>query len=154
LASLHVAGFVERAHQVGDRLGAEAVEMGHLLGIVAQAKDVAIARHPSQIDKAGQRLLRDAVDVHAFFRHEAGEFLQLLSRAGGVGAVQRACTAGRAGGHRGRMSAYGALFGDQQLTYFLSDADDFRYDLIGFDDFEFRTFVANAQSFTLADVAQ
>ena len=40
------------------------------------------------------------------------------------------------------------------IAYFSLAADDFRDDLVGFDDFEFCALVANAQSFTFADVAQ
>ena len=128
--------------------------MGHLLCVFAQPEDVAEACHPSQVDESGERLLRDAVDVHAFFRYEAGKLFQFLGRTGGVGTVQGACAAGLTGGHQGGMSAHGTLSGNLQLTDFLSDADDFRDDLIGFDDFEFRALVANAQSLALTDVAQ
>ena len=71
-----------------------------------------------------------------------------------VGAVQCLRATGRADGHLGGCSAHGTVSGNGQLSFCADHAYHLGNDLVGFDYFHLRAFVANAQSFALADIAQ
>ena len=151
---LNVAGLLYRPHHVRGRLLAKTFHRGNLAYVAAQQVDIGKLANPSHVDEAGQRLLGDAVDVHALLRDEAREFLQLLGRTVGIGAMQGARAAVLAHLDGGGSTADGAGLWNLQSAFGADDLHHLRNNLVGLDHLHQRALAANAQPLALADVAE
>ena len=152
--SLHLPGTVNAVHDVGGRALAKAFHLGEFPDVVSQGIDVSIFAHPSQIDELSQGLLGDAVDVHALLGYEAGKLPELLGRTERIGAMERLGTTGFADTYLSRSLTYRALAWDSERSDALGDLNDLGYNLVRLDDRQHGARPTDAQSFTLADVAE
>ncbi len=116
--------------------------------------EVGIFAYPSEIDKFGEGLFADTVNVHSFFGHEAGKLLELFGRAGIVGAMEGFGVAHATDGNFCRRTANGTLVRNVELTHGLDHLDNLGDNLVGLDDREARAAPADTQPATLADVAE
>jgi hypothetical protein len=62
-------------HDVCCRSLAKTFQRSNLADVVGQTVDVGEVTDPAEVDEAGECLFRDAIDIHAGFRHEAGVLL-------------------------------------------------------------------------------
>ena len=102
--------------------------------MVIQFVNVGILPDPSQIDELCERLLRNAIYVHAFLRHKAREFAKLFGWAVGVSAVQGLGLADLTHFHPCLVVTHGAAVGYLKLAYLLLYANHLGNNLVGFDD--------------------
>ena len=153
MSSIRLATLLDAFEQVVYRFSSESLQCDDLVGEVLEMIEVGIFLDPSLIDEGGDGLFGDAVDVESILAHETSEFLQLLGGTVGIGAMQRL---------RATLAFddVGWSVAHRTSLWYLQDADalcyldDFRNNLVGLDDLQLGALSTDAQSLTLADVAE
>ena len=122
--------------------------------MAAKFVDVGIFRYPPKVDELGERLFRDAIDIHTFLADEACKLAQLLGRTVGIGAVERLGATDFADGNLGRCMTDRTVVRNGERASASSDGNDFGDNLVGLDNAELGARTANAQTLALTDVTQ